>query len=75
MTEPTYIVRKHGTRLPVTVDMLLAAGELTEDQARDMGWTPPPKPPRLRVLRWEIRRWWYHHRPRVHLGPCEEWDE
>lgn len=75
MSEPTN-VWKIGMIVPRSVEVLLDAGAITEERAREMGWTPPPPTPRLRALRWALRSWWWDHRPRVHFGPCdigEDW--
>jgi hypothetical protein len=65
-------VQKIGYVVPFSDDVLLHNGAITEDEARSMGWTPPPPTPRLRRLRRALSAWWWEHRPHVHLGPCEE---
>lgn len=67
-------VTKHGARLPVSVELLLEPGEITEEQARSMGWTAPPRPPRCKRWRWALSSWWFAHRPHIHLGPCNHED-
>jgi len=71
MSEPEITVHKIGAYVPVSVELLLDAGAITEEEAREMGWTPPPPLPRLRRLRWALSSWWWDHKPRVHFGPCE----
>lgn len=72
MTDPQITVRKHGTRVTLSVELLLLYGQITEEQARQMGWVPPPPVPRLRRWRWAVRWWWSSHRPHLHFGPCDD---
>jgi hypothetical protein len=64
-------IRKIAHSVPVSVGALLAQGAITEGQAREMGWTPPPPTPRLRRFRQSVSWWWYDHKPQIHLGPCD----
>lgn len=48
-------VKKLSCVQPVSLDMMLAAGLIGEEEARAQGWTPPPPVSRWRRLRW---RWW-----------------
>lgn len=57
--QPTITVRRHTAFLPMSVEQLLDAGLITEEQARAQGWTPyvpPPVPWRSRV-RWRWQAW------------------
>lgn len=66
--------RKIGYTIPVSIEVLLAEGAITEEQARARGWTPQPPVPWLRRKRWALGYWWYEHKPHVHLGPCDHGD-
>lgn len=65
-------VRKISATVPFSIELLLDAGAITEDQAREMGWEPPPPVPWRRRARWALQSWWWDHRPHLHLGPCED---
>lgn len=67
-------VLKLGVTMPVSTEMALDAGWITEDEARARGWTPPPPIPRLRRLRYDLQSWWWGHKPHMHLGPCDHGD-
>lgn len=73
MSEPLN-VRKIAYTMPVSFETLLSAGAITEEQAREMGWTPPPPISRRRRLRWAWQDWRYRHTPHIHLGPCNHED-
>lgn len=73
--EPTINVRKIGYTQTISTEAALYAGLITEEQARAMGWTPPPPVPWLRRKRWAVSHWWYEHTPRLHFGPCDQEDE
>ncbi len=51
---PELHVTRHAAYLPVSIEMLLDAGAITEAEARARGWTPPPRPSRWLRARW---RW------------------
>jgi hypothetical protein len=53
--QPHFEVRKLAAYAPMSVEMMLDYGMLSEDEARAQGWTPPPPVPRLRRLRWRAR--------------------
>jgi hypothetical protein len=68
-------VRKIATRTTMSTEQALMYGLITEEQAREMGWTPPPPVSRYRRLRWALAWWWSEHRPHVHLGPCDHQED
>jgi hypothetical protein len=72
--EPRITVRKISCIMPVSIHALIDAGAITEEQARERGWTPPPRPSRRTLLRWRLETWWYEHKPHAHLGPCNHED-
>ena len=72
--EVTIRAVKLGRRVPVSTEAALMFGLVTEEQAREAGWTPPPPIPRLRRWRWAVRSWWWDHKPHIHLGPCNHGD-
>jgi hypothetical protein len=58
--QPQINVRRLAAFVPVSVEMLLDAGAITEEEARAQGWTPPrPRPPVpwRRRLRWRWSAW------------------
>jgi hypothetical protein len=57
VTEPTITVHKVSAIMPVSVEMLLDAGVITEEQAREQGWAPPPPMPWRRKMRWRFQAW------------------
>lgn len=69
-------VRKISYILPVSFELLIDSGAMTEAEAREQGWAPPaPVPiPRLKRLRWAWQDWRYSHTPHIHLGPCDHED-
>lgn len=70
MTEPDVpelIVRKFVAHVPVSMEMMLDAGAITEEEARAQGWTPPPPQPAVRApLRRQLSWWW--NRQRLRMG-------
>jgi len=74
--EPTINCVTVGGRIKVSFETLIAGGALSEDEAREMGWTPPERVPVpwLRRKRWALSYWWSEHKPHVHLGPCDHGD-
>lgn len=53
MAEPEFTVRKSASYLPISTEMALDAGLISEEEARAQGWAPPPV---VRApLRWRIR--------------------
>lgn len=72
--EPFGTVVKWASPVTLSVEMLLMAGRITEEQAIAMGWTPPPPVPWWRRARWAVELWWFDHRPTLHLGPCNHED-
>lgn len=75
-TKQTITVHKIGATIPVSFETLIDCGEMTEEEAREMGWEPTVRPSvsRRRRLRWAMESWWYEHKPHVHLGPCNHDD-
>lgn len=74
--EPHIHVKKYGHVLPMSYEMAIDYGVMTEDEALARGWTPPPPLPPLQWRR-RLRMWWlntWHKRPRIHLGPCDHSD-
>jgi hypothetical protein len=68
--EPTITVQKLSNYVTMSTEMALDYGIITEAQARERGWTPPPPPTRRQRFRyWRGHLW--HKRPRVHFGPCD----
>ena len=60
MDEPEITVHKYAAYIPVSVEMLMDAGLMTEDEARAQGWTPPPPRPPVpwsRRLRSRLQDW------------------
>lgn len=58
-TEPTFTVHKYAAYVPVSTELLLGAGAITEEQARAQGWTPP-EPVKIRWrtrVRWRWQSW------------------
>ena len=56
---PTITVHKYGAVVTMSLDQMMDAGVITEEQARAQGWTPyvpPPIPWRSR-LRWRWQAW------------------
>lgn len=72
MTGSTF---KMSSRMPISLEVAVDHGIITEDDARARGWTPyvPPPIPWRRRLRSRLRGIW-HNRPHVHLGPCDHSD-
>lgn len=66
-------VRKYAATLPMSFEMLVASGAMTEEEALAKGWQKPTPVhvPRLTRLRRSWQWWWADHRPHVHLGPCD----
>lgn len=52
-------VVQHAAYLPMSIEMLLDSGAITEDEARARGWTPTPpvKIPWRTRLRWRWQSW------------------
>lgn len=53
-------VRKMSAYLPISIELALDCGLITEEQARAQGWTPPPPRPPIpwrRRLRWQFQAW------------------
>lgn len=44
MTEPEFTAHKHSAYIPVSLEMAMDWGLITEAEARVHGWTPPPPP-------------------------------
>lgn len=58
ITDAPHIVVKRSTGyLPVSTELALDAGIITEEQARGQGWTPPPPAPWRWRLRWRWQSW------------------
>lgn len=57
--QPTITERRYTAWLPTSIEQLLDAGLITEEQARAQGWTPyvPPPVPWSRRLRWRWQAW------------------
>jgi hypothetical protein len=57
---PTITVKRHSAYVPMSTEMALDAGLITEEQARAQGWTPyvaPPVPWRTKARgRWQAWR-------------------
>lgn len=53
------LVHRHSGYIPVSTEQALDAGLITEEQAREQGWTPyvPPPVPWRRRLRWRWQAW------------------
>lgn len=68
-------VTKIGYTIPMSYDMAIEYGLMTEEEARAKGWTPFEYPPIpfWRRVRYRIRGWW-DMRPRAHFGPCNHED-
>lgn len=64
------ITVKWGAPIPLSTEIALAAGIITQEQAVAQGWTPPPPVPRLRRWRYALELW-EGKRPTLHFGPCE----
>lgn len=69
-------VRKVAHFLPMSLEMAVDVGAITEEEARARGWVPlrerpQPRIPLRRRARWALARVW-RRRPRVHFGPCED---
>jgi hypothetical protein len=54
---PPIIVHRHAAYGPASLDLLVDAGAITEAEAWDRGWTPPPAPSRRARLRWRWQAW------------------
>lgn len=52
-------VNRMESYLPMSIEMLLDSGAITEEEARARGWTPTPpvKVSRLRRARWRWQSW------------------
>lgn len=58
MNEPTITVHKSAMYVPISTELALDYGLITEEQARAQGWTPaPPAPPVPRAPWWRRARW------------------
>ena len=57
MTAPDFTVHKVAAYVPISTEMAIDCGLLTEEQARAQGWTPPPRIriPWHRRLRWRCQ--------------------
>jgi hypothetical protein len=59
--EPEITVHKLSVYVPISIEMALDAGLMTEDEARAQGWTgwppPPPRPPWRRRVRGRLAEW------------------
>jgi len=56
--ETEITVHKAHTYMPISTELAVDCGLITEEEARAQGWTPAPRPPwrwRLR-WRWELLR-------------------
>lgn len=56
---PTITVHKYGAVVAMSLDQMMDAGVITEEQARAQGWTPyvAPPVPWSRRLRWRWQAW------------------
>lgn len=52
---PTITATKHAAYVPMSTEMAMDAGLLTEEEARARGWTPAPAPP---PIPWRTRARW-----------------
>jgi hypothetical protein len=56
-------VDRPASYLPMSIEMLLDSGAITEEEARARGWTPTPP---VKVSRWRRARWrWQSRRERA----------
>jgi hypothetical protein len=56
-------VNRMTSYLPMSIEMLLDSGAITEEEARARGWTPTPP---VKVSRWRRARWrWQSWRERA----------
>lgn len=62
-TEPELTVHKLAAYVPISTEVALEYGLITEEQARAQGWTPAP-PVRL-SRRTRLRWWWSAQRERA----------
>jgi hypothetical protein len=53
--QPEFTVRKHSAYVPISTEMALDIGLISEGEARAQGWTPPPPPPPAPW--WSRARW------------------
>lgn len=60
---PTVTVKRMGYTLPLSLEQAVDAGIMTEEQAREAGWTPYVLPPLL--WRHRVRRRWWEWRERT----------
>lgn len=51
------LVHRQSAYIPVSTELALDAGLITEEEARAQGWTPPPPPTRRDRLRWRWQAW------------------
>jgi hypothetical protein len=75
MSEPEISIYKYGWRMPLSIEQAFDYQLISEAEAREMGWTPPPPVPRLRRWKWALQSWWWDHKPHAHLGPCDHRDD